>query len=223
MGGKALRIDLVCQWFILNGISKTFCFGFIFACCCCYFFLLLSFYTCELAWARSVFPITFFRFFFVSIYYFEVVVTKTRHCLVDPSALMLHCAGWYPEFADTCTLSSHMSTRFTQKKNHHHHTFTICTFWLWFISPFFLFLPLLCYNFSGCERVKLTILLLLLQILLLLSFKYIYLLFLHSFFIVVSFHCFTAFLFLELILSRRMCSYVVRLLCRRSRRLWALS
>lgn len=29
-GRKSLGIDLVCQWFILNGISKTFCFGFIF-------------------------------------------------------------------------------------------------------------------------------------------------------------------------------------------------
>ena len=67
----------------------------------------------------------FFSFcFFVSIYYFEVVVKKTRHCLVDPSALVLHCAGWYPEFADTCTIVSHENTFHTEKKTTTHLPFT---------------------------------------------------------------------------------------------------
>lgn len=46
-----MGIDLLCRWFILNGISKTFCFGlirfvfFIFISMYFYFIFFLAFFT----------------------------------------------------------------------------------------------------------------------------------------------------------------------------------
>lgn len=153
MGGKALRIDLVCQWFILNGISKTFCFGFISL--IVVIFLLLSFYTCELLELVRFFRL--FSFFFSFCLYLlfwscgkeDTALPCRSKCFNAPMRWMVSGIRWHMYYRLTWEHVSHS----LKKKNHH--TFTIYTFWLWFISPFFLFLHLLlCYNFWSTKALS---------------------------------------------------------------------
>lgn len=114
-GRKSSRIDLVCQWFILNGISKTFCFGFIRS----FFFSLLL-----------LFSVTYIRFILLlSVFIIGEMVKRDALALaVDPLQFNAQCEN-------VSGIRWHMYYRLTWA-----HVFTkipIYTF-LWFISPFFL-------------------------------------------------------------------------------------
>lgn len=58
-GRKSLRIDLVCQWFILNGISKTFVL------------VLYLYYVIQCVFVLSLLRFGFSVIFFVCIYYWS--------------------------------------------------------------------------------------------------------------------------------------------------------
>lgn len=151
-GRKSLRIDLVCQWFILNGISKTFCFGFI----------------------RSFFLYVFvlfvlFLFFFCFCLYLLLVerwwrATGSVGCRSSGFGLMLSMRKLCIRNSLTHVLSSHMSTRF-HKNTHLHFSLVYFTIFLTFRSSIF-----------GANALSCTILLLRVFSSSS-SFKYIYLLF----------------------------------------------